>query len=441
MPKPKCIRTEVHVQAGLHSAGTHKSKSRPTKQQQLKHIVTRDECPHSLKQVLPMSGKYTYVIEDFKDTCSVQSQDTPNFEATVRINISEKQHADQWLDEFMSDSKCTYRVTKTTKPTLKRVQAKYTMHCQHFRKALSQKQKNAQLCAHKSSKKNPLAFDIRNKKTNCPSKLTLTINVPTQRKQLNSYMHSHTAVLKLDFCHNHAVHSAHSLSFRPISESTRDKIFTLFSKGHSAASARHAYETELLLQSIEDSSKVQRILADRCNNPAVQDYSRLYAKWREMEMGHDNGPNMFSQLKTEIESYNSQNHGRAQLQIYDNPGSESNNDSSDNDEKPPPVKKIKLKKKKSKIQPMVLAICTPLMVRAHQNLQQAGEMFFCDSTSSLDRFNTSVFILSTATPTSGIPLGVILTSDEQQSTIRRGLQVLGNVIPPPKMPLIEGVLN
>ena len=73
------------------------------------------------------------------------------------------------------------------------------------------------------------------------------------------------------------------------------------------------------------------------------------------------GPNMFSQLKTEIESYNSQNHGRAQLQIYDNPGSESNNDSSDNDEKPPPVKKIKLKKKKSKIQPMVLAICTPLM--------------------------------------------------------------------------------
>ena len=141
---------------------------------------------------------------------------------------------------------------------------------------------------------------------------------------------------------------------------------------------------------------------------------------------------MFSQLKTEIESYNSQNHGRAQLQIYDNPGPESNNDSSDNDEKPLPVKKIKLKKKKSKIQPMVLAICTPLMVRAHQNLQQAGEMFFCDSTSSLDRFNTSVFILSTATPTSGIPLGVILTSDEQQSTIRRGLQVLGNVIPPPR---------
>ena len=85
---------------------------------------------------------------------------------------------------------------------------------------------------------------------------------------------------------------------------------------------------------------------------------------------------MFSQLKTEIESYNSQNHGRAQLQIYDNPGSESNNDSSDNDEKPPPVKKIKLKKKKSKIQPMVLAICTPLWFEPIKIFSKQEKCFF-----------------------------------------------------------------
>lgn len=57
---------------------------------------------------------------------------------------------------------------------------------------------------------------------------------------------------------------------------------------------------------------------------------------------------------------------------------------------------------------MVLSICTPLMARAHCNAQQAKEMIFCVATSSLDRLNTSVFILSTATPTSGIPLGVII---------------------------------
>ena len=69
------------------------------------------------------------------------------------------------------------------------------------------------------------------------------------------------------------------------------------------------------------------------------------------------------------------------------------------------------------------------MARAHKTLQQAGELFFCDSTSSLDRFNTSVFILSTCTPASGIPLGVIITSDEQESTIKKGLEVLQGILP------------
>ena len=57
-------------------------------------------------------------------------------------------------------------------------------------------------------------------------------------------------------------------------------------------------------------------------------------------------------------------------------------------------------------------------------------MVFCDATSSLDRFNTSTFIISTSTPTSGIPLGVIIASDEQESTVHRGLlQLLGEVLP------------
>ena len=69
------------------------------------------------------------------------------------------------------------------------------------------------------------------------------------------------------------------------------------------------------------------------------------------------------------------------------------------------------------------------MARAHGNVQQAKEMIFCDATSSLDRLNTSVFILSTATPTSGIPLGVIVTSDEQEATLQQGLLLLKEIMP------------
>ena len=78
---------------------------------------------------------------------------------------------------------------------------------------------------------------------------------------------------------------------------------------------------------------------------------------------------------------------------------------------------------------MILAVCTPLMRRVHENIQQAGEMTFCDATSSLDRFNTSLFILSTSHPASGLPLGVIITSDEQEETISQRLELLKEVLP------------
>ena len=64
------------------------------------------------------------------------------------------------------------------------------------------------------------------------------------------------------------------------------------------------------------------------------------------------------------------------------------------------------------------------MCRVHQYVQQAQEMVFCDSTSSLDRFNTSLFVISTANAIGGLSLGVIITSDEEQETISQGLGLL-----------------
>ena len=73
---------------------------------------------------------------------------------------------------------------------------------------------------------------------------------------------------------------------------------------------------------------------------------------------------------------------------------------------------------------MILAIVTPLMARAYQHIQQASEIVFCDSTASLDRFNTSVFIISTSTTVSGVPLAVILTSDEREQTIYAAFELV-----------------
>ena len=60
---------------------------------------------------------------------------------------------------------------------------------------------------------------------------------------------------------------------------------------------------------------------------------------------------------------------------------------------------------------------------------QSAEMVFCDSTASLDRYNTSLFILSTAHPAGGLPLGVVLSSDEKEETITKGFQMLTETLP------------
>ena len=70
------------------------------------------------------------------------------------------------------------------------------------------------------------------------------------------------------------------------------------------------------------------------------------------------------------------------------------------------------------------------MARAHQEIQQASEIVFCDSTASLDRFNTFIFILSTARIACGIPLAIMLTSDKREHTIQRAFEVVKKILPP-----------
>ena len=68
------------------------------------------------------------------------------------------------------------------------------------------------------------------------------------------------------------------------------------------------------------------------------------------------------------------------------------------------------------------------MARALINVMQPGEIVFRDSSSSMDRFNTSLFILSTTTACSG-SLAVIMTSDETEETVTWAMEKVKEVIP------------
>ena len=56
----------------------------------------------------------------------------------------------------------------------------------------------------------------------------------------------HKAFVKLIFYHDHPIDSAHVLGFRPVLEETRREYVRLFSLGHSASSAHHHFEEDIL---------------------------------------------------------------------------------------------------------------------------------------------------------------------------------------------------
>ena len=62
-------------------------------------------------------------------------------------------------------------------------------------------------------------------------------------------------------------------------------------------------------------------------------------------------------------------------------------------------------------------------------MQQSRDIAFVDATSSFDRQNNSIFLLSTVMPAGAVPLGVIVTSDEREETITTGLKYLSSILP------------
>ena len=76
-----------------------------------------------------------------------------------------------------------------------------------------------------------------------------------------------------------------------------------------------------------------------------------------------------------------------------------------------------------------LVLLTPLMACANQEIQRASENVLCDSTASLDRFNTS-FCPLPVLHLVYIPLAKIPTSDEREHTIQRAFEMVKEILPP-----------
>ena len=175
--------------------------------------------------------------------------------------------------------------------------------------------------------------------------------------------------------------------------------------GHSAAPVRHQHVLHLQLSG--GVAHVEKLLADR-SNPNVQDFSRLFQAWRFQQCGSDHGADMFDHLEEEVAAYNKAHDGGGRAAVQRFIGK---NDSDDG-------------------RPLILAICSPILYRAHKYIRQSAELVFMDATSSLDRFSCPTYTLSTGSAAGAVPLGVFVVSNETAATLTDGLELLKSVMPP-----------
>ena len=335
----------------------------------------------SIIQLLPSEYEY-------KNWYCRRVDTSGSFEAEFKINIQSDREVKEWVKEYNTKTKQTMVFGRKKSLKGKHASTKYFLHCHHKQRQTGKHQKSTKILK-------TVVREHSIKHTNCPAKMNISVLPSTT-------CGSFGVAVTLFYKHNHPINAADALRFRPISEDVQTKYFNLFRLGHTAATAHLEYETNFML-----SQETPCALADRSLNPKRKDVYNLFSKWRKENLGVKDGREMYEQLEQIVRGYNDQ---------YSRDGGQA-------------VIKRYTKHPDGSEDPLILALCTPLMSRAHTLVRQASEVVYIDSSSSLDDYNNAVFVLSTSSAAGGLPLGVVVTSGESTVTIEKAMSTLKEILP------------
>lgn len=110
----------------------------------------------------------------------------------------------------------------------------------------------------------------------------------------------------MEYIHNHTINSLRALSFRDISEETKQKVYKLFDDGLSPGLAHFEFLKQLknICEGLDDSDLAYlKQKADRSLTPRRPDFNRLYQTYKKEKYDERNGPIMFEQLDQVIQEY------------------------------------------------------------------------------------------------------------------------------------------
>ncbi|KAI8485675.1 hypothetical protein Bbelb_365090 [Branchiostoma belcheri] len=314
---------------------------------------------------------YTYKITTLRGTSS-------KFLATISTTDITEDNYKNWLTEYDAINNTCMRLKTTKTQTSCYLMRKY-YRCQHnTRKWCPSKDPQRKLAT------NPTA---RVKNTNCPFQLALKISTEG------------CTTIDIHWEHNHSFCTLEASNFKDLSEETTAKVYKLYEAGHTPSTARQQFLKDIRRECEDDITYHQR-KADRAITPRRRDFSHLYTQFGKENYGGKDRQ-MFAKLVDRLKSYEEANpEASTSYQLYEGDS-----------------------------QPLIIALVTPLMKRVHQEVQQSGELVFIDATSNTEEHNLKVFMLCTHHVAGALPLGMLITSDEKESTLCQGFQTLKSILP------------
>ncbi|XP_033647307.1 uncharacterized protein LOC117306861 [Asterias rubens] len=330
-----------------------------------------------LKKILP---------NDFlHNLCSNESLEGNNFKCILRLKLTTEVEAKKWLQAFQEASFMTWRILKTYPDAGRFNSYRVDLRCQHFSR--------------------PKAGTTRKKvgkDTQCPARMYLVVKrsqVTRRRKSRSRDEHIKNGfmfIINLRNEHNHDLLSSASLRNRDVSKETTDNLKALYQKGHTPSTA-----LEILKHNLREefSANYSHVLGDRSLCPDLNYCYRLYYRLAKQATKGASGADIYVNLEARLASYNEEYTDEC------------------------------AKMQQTKDGEVVISICTPLIKRVHTHLDLCGQVLFIDSSYNKEETKCYLFVLLAHSTAGGLPLGVIITSSEKESTLTAGLELLKTQLP------------
>lgn len=214
--------------------------------------------------------------------------------------------------------------------------------------------------------------------TKCPAEIDVKIKYATiNTRYKDKYVDSHPCVMVIKGHHNHSLESAESLGQLKLTGRAKAVLFKCYESGMSPSQVYHWLQADELAGELFSTG----------GNRKLRSLTYCWEKWQK-ETPYYEGEEIFDA----IENFAKISDADIVFKRFD--------------------------------ECFVCVLITPLMARVHAHIKQASEIVFVDTTSRIDRTDSSMTVLFCASRIGALPLGVIVTNGQDEQCYHEGFCIL-----------------